>query len=214
MVKPMYNDDAGDDSTARVDRQVSDYDSAYVNPGHIGELRTAATAVLGIVIEVPAPWGEDLQQWRTGFGDNSADHMPTHVTLVAPVRIPTNRLDVVLAAVDDVCATTSSFHIQLSGIETFRPTSPVVYLAVQSGAPECTVVHTRLRAAVTDEPALHPFVPHTTIAMQMPNAVLDAAAAALADYTASWQAEEVSSFLRGADGRWTRLMRHEMGTAI
>ena len=90
------------------------------------------------------------------------------------------------------------------------PVSPVVFLAVQQGAQALGELHRRLRPLVTDEPALHPYVPHATVAMHVPEAVLDAAADALGDYSAQWVATAVSSYLRGEDGRWVLAARHQL----
>ena len=164
--------------------------------------------MLGVVIEVPQPWGEELQQWRLGFGDNTADHMPTHITLVAPTKVASGRLDGVIGDIDAVCASMSSFSVASGGIGTFRPTSPVVYLAIGEGSEQVCGLHESLLPLVSEHPPLHPFIPHITVAMHLPDAVLDASVTALHDYEVTWRVGSVSSFLRGRDGRWLRLAAH------
>lgn len=174
----------------------------------VSSLRQEGSVVLGIVVEVPQPWGDDLQQWRLGFGDNFADHMPTHITIVAPVTVPSGQLDEILADIDSLCAAMPRFHVATAGVESFRPVSPVVYLAVGDGSEHLGELHDRLLPAVSPAPPLHPYVPHITLAMHLPAAVLDAAAQALSDYEATWEVTEVSSYLRGRDGRWLPLAAH------
>ena len=182
--------------------------AAEANAEAIASLRREGSVVLGVVVEVPQPWAEDLQQWRLGFGDNTADHMPTHITLVPPTVVSSGRLDAVLADIDAACEGVAGFHIATSGISTFRPTSPVVYLAIGDGGKRLQQLHELVLPLVSDKPVLHPYVPHITVAMHLPDAVLDSAAQVLGDYSLSWDIASVCSFVRGRDGRWVKVKEH------
>lgn len=188
-------------------------DEDVVDAAAIASLCEQPTVVLGVVVEVPQPWGEELQEWRTGFGDNTADHMPTHITVWPPTKVASGRLESVLQGIGAACAAVPQFNIHTAGVETFRPVSPVVYLSIDTGSAQLAELHQTVQPIVSDSPAAHPYVPHITVAFHLPDAVLDAAAAALSDYEVSWQARALSSFLRRPDGRWVRAAQHPLSPA-
>ena len=43
---------------------------------------------IGVSVAVPEPWGSELQQYRIDSGDDSARHIPTHITLLPPYALP------------------------------------------------------------------------------------------------------------------------------
>ena len=43
---------------------------------------------IGVSVAVPEPWGSELQQYRIASGDESARHIPTHITLLPPHEVP------------------------------------------------------------------------------------------------------------------------------
>lgn len=174
----------------------------------IEDLRRAGTVVLGIALEVPQPWGEELQQWRLGFGDNTADHMPTHITLWPPTKLPAGTLDSLMRQVTDLCAATAQFPVATAGIASFRPVSPVVFLSIGDGSESLARIHRGVQTFIGDVRPAHPYVPHITVAFHLPDSVLDAAESALGDFEVAWTATHISSFLRGRDGRWVPLARH------
>ena len=42
---------------------------------------------IGVAIDIPAPWGEQLQNWRAEFGDPMAKAIPPHITLLPPTAL-------------------------------------------------------------------------------------------------------------------------------
>ena len=96
--------------------------------------------VLGIVVPIPEPWAQLLVDWRSKVGDPQASLVPPHVTLLPPTEVAVadragdqrapRRGRPLPPAVRDAPA----------GTGTFRPVSPVVFVAVARG-------HRQLRAA-------------------------------------------------------------------
>lgn len=165
--------------------------------------------VVGVVIEVPAPCGDDILQWRMGFGDPFADRMPTHVTLLLPPPLAASDIDQLGRTLDEIAGRWSPFEVAMGPIGTFRPVSPVVYLQVSA---EGEAFHKLERALISAHGHVereHDFVPHVTLAMNVGDGLLDAAAEALADYSCRWVAGSMSLFRRHTDGRWHRLSRHQ-----
>ena len=59
---------------------------------------------IGVSISVPEPWGSRLQDFRVSNGDPLGATIPTHITLVPPLELPTGRLDEVERHLDTVAA--------------------------------------------------------------------------------------------------------------
>ena len=168
-------------------------------------------AVIGIVIEVPEPYGDDIMQWRTGLGDPYADRMPTHITMLLPPPMSRNESERLTMAVDSVSSRWSPFEVCLGPVGTFRPVSPVVFLHASADNGRLEQLAQDLMDAHGPFEPEHPFVPHVTVAIGVGDGLLDAAAEAMADYECRWQARSLSMFQRGTDGRWRRLSQHPLG---
>ncbi|MBU6213142.1 MAG: 2'-5' RNA ligase family protein [Actinomycetales bacterium] len=160
------------------------------------------TCVVGIVVRVPEPWGEDLTQWRAGFGDPHADRMPAHVTVLPPLRMSTLAFSRLADALHSEVGGVPAFDVSLGPVGTFRPVSPVVFLEAHASGGSLDGLHGAVNRAAGSPPLRHPFHPHVTVAMDLPDAVLDAAASALSDYRAAWTVTEVCVFLRDGTGHW------------
>ena len=165
------------------------------------------TYVVGVVLPVPQPWGDDLTAWRQGFGDPHADRMPAHITLLAPLRFSPAAYARLLAALPEKLAAVPTFDVTIGSIGTFRPVSPVVFLDVHATGDSLRALHAAVLAAAGSPPQRHPFHPHITVAMDLPDAVLDAAAGALSGYQGRWQAVEVAVYLRDSAGIWHEQQR-------
>jgi 2'-5' RNA ligase len=142
--------------------------------------------VLGVAIALPEPYGSELTAVRQRVGDPDAHIVPTHVTLLPPttvdhVLVPEIHQHLVAAA-----AKTDAFRIRLRGTGTFRPVSPVVFVALAEGIAACEMLETRVRAGVLWRPVLFPYHPHVTVAHDLPPDVLDTAMEDLADYDATF----------------------------
>lgn len=146
---------------------------------------------IGVALPIPDPWGRQLQDYRLLVGDDSAAHIPSHITLVPPVDAPDAALPAIIEHLEAVAAASSCFRVHLRGTGTFRPVSPVVFVMLAEGIAQCE----QLAAALRREPLAvelnFPYHPHVTIAHRIPDADLDRAFAELAGFECDF---EVASF--------------------
>jgi 2'-5' RNA ligase len=166
---------------------------------------------IGIVIVVPEPWAQEILDWRMGLGDPYSDRMPTHITLVAPAKLPRSRMDALLTELATAMSTQPQFEVTIGPVGSFRPVSPVVFLHARDRHDELARLEQRVRQLVTDQLPMHPFVPHVTIAMNVGEGLLDAAADALSDFTATWRVAEVVVYERDNQGYWSVVKSCELG---
>ncbi|MFD8982359.1 2'-5' RNA ligase family protein [Streptomyces sp. NPDC059564] len=172
------------------------------------------TVTLGVSIAVPEPYGSQLQGLRAGFGDAAAHGIPTHVTLVPPTEVEADRLPGIRAHLAEVAGAFRSFPMRLEGTGTFRPLSPVVFVRLAEGAPDCTRLQGRVRdpeGPLRRELAF-PYHPHVTVAHGIPEEAMDRAFAELADYAAAWHCEGFALYEQGSDGVWRKLREYPFGT--
>ncbi|MCF2530014.1 2'-5' RNA ligase family protein [Yinghuangia soli] len=157
---------------------------------------------IGVSLAIPEPWGGQLQAWRASFGDPLARAIPTHVTLLPPTEVEDASLDAIEAHLLGVAARERAFPMILRGTGTFRPTSPVVFIQVARGIPDCE----RLEQAVRSGPLLRglhfPYHPHVTVAHHLPDPVLDRAFDKLSGYEASFEVRGFSLYEHGDDEVW------------
>jgi 2'-5' RNA ligase len=111
-----------------------------------GGAADGATVMIGVAIEVPEPYGEELQRWRAAFGDPLADAIPAHVTLLPPSAVPVAAMPDVRAHLSAVAARHVPFHIRLRGTGTFRPVSPVVFVQLAEGVSQCELLERSVRS--------------------------------------------------------------------
>jgi len=166
------------------------------------------TVTLGVSIAVPEPHGSLLQQRRASFGDPAAHGIPTHITLLPPTEADPGAREEIEAHLERVAAAGRDFRLRLSGTDTFRPLSPVVFVQLVEGAAACTLLQERVRAAdgpVARELAF-PYHPHVTVAHGISEESMDRAYQELADFEASWTATGFALYEQGSDLVW-RLQR-------
>ena len=159
------------------------------------------TRVLGVSVSLPEPIGSQLRAVRERLGDPEVDSVPSHVTLLPPTTVDHVLLPEIHAHLTAVAAKTDPFRIRLRGSGTFRPVSPVVFVALAEGIAACEMLETRVRAAVLWRPVLFPYHPHVTIAHDVPAAVLDAALEELEGYAADFTADRFVLY-EHLDGVW------------
>jgi 2'-5' RNA ligase len=144
---------------------------------------TSSRKRLGVVLLVPPPACVEIDALRLGCDDGALGAIAAHLTLVPPVNVRADQVGAALDVVRAAAAATRPFSVTLGPPATFAPVSPVLYLSVGGAAARAV---TSLRDAVFIPPLAraltHPFVPHVTLADEMPPARLDAAVTALAGY--------------------------------
>src|SRR5690349_15127260 len=100
---------------------------------------------IGVAIALPEPWATELQDYRTGLGDETATLIPTHITLVPPVELSEDQISAAEAHLAEVAGATPGFEIHLRGTGTFRPVSPVVFVSLVEGISQCEALADRVR---------------------------------------------------------------------
>jgi 2'-5' RNA ligase len=149
---------------------------------------------LGIVLLVPEPWATEIDGVRRALGDDALGRIPSHLTLVPPVNVRDDDLAEAFDRVHAAAGACPPLDLRLGPVTTFAPVNPVAYLAVGGPAPTLArLVRLRdeLHAGPLDRPADHDFVPHVTVASELPPDRLEASVAVLADYAAEVRFERV-----------------------
>ncbi|MBO0926006.1 2'-5' RNA ligase family protein [Cellulomonas sp. zg-ZUI199] len=170
----------------------------------------AGETVVGVAIAVPEPFRTQLHDARVRFGDPEARNIVPHVTLVGPTPVADDRL----AALDEHLAATAArhhpFRIRLHGTQTFRPVSPVVFVALVEGASQCAGLESALRVGSLQVATQFPYHPHVTVAHDLDDAALDAAQAAMVDYDAAFDVTGIHRFVHDGTG-WCPVRRFALG---
>lgn len=168
---------------------------------------------VGVAIGLPEPCSSELQGWRERLGDRNAAAIPPHVTLLPPTSLPPTRLQTVEEHLRCVAAEEQGFTIHLRGAGTFRPVSPVVFVALASGLSDCERLEERVRGGPLTRQLTFPYHPHVTVAHDIDENLLDEAYDALASYDASFGVWGFSLFEKGLDGVWRPLRDFPFGRA-
>jgi 2'-5' RNA ligase len=130
---------------------------------------------IGVAIPVPDPYGALLREKRADFGDPMAETVPSHVTLIPPTEVAEDELDVVCRSLERASATLPPFPMRLRGTGTFRPVSPVVFVAVSQGISYTEMLAKCVRDALHSPEPEFPFHPHVTVAHNLDDPSLDRA---------------------------------------
>ncbi|MFF0723450.1 2'-5' RNA ligase family protein [Streptomyces sp. NPDC004134] len=162
------------------------------------------TVTVGVSIAVPEPYGSLLQQRRIGFGDTAAHGIPTHITLLPPTAADAGTLPLIERHLAQIADCGVPFPMRLSGTDTFRPLTPVVFVQVVEGAAACSWLQKMVRDASGPlaRELQFPYHPHVTIAHDIDEAAMDRAAAELADFEAAWSVAGFSLYEQDAEGVW------------
>jgi 2'-5' RNA ligase len=164
--------------------------------------RADGMTTIGVAIGIPEPWSTQVKLARENLGDPQAHAIPPHVTLIAPADIPMQQLSVVDSHLAKVAQSVMPIRIQLRGTATFRPISPVVFLAVVDGISGCE----RLEKSVRKGPLLRrrrfPYHPHVTLAHDVSEEQLDAAFEDFKDFSATFVADSFGLYQQDTDGVW------------
>ncbi len=167
--------------------------------------------VIGVAVPIPEPYGTDLQSARDRFGDPMAGKIPPHVTLLPPTELSDEQEDALVGHLDRAAAAGTPFRMSLRGTGTFRPVSPVVFVQVARGIPECELLERAVRQGpVVREPEF-PYHPHVTVAHHLDDEALDAAFDSLADYRVDFDVVGFDLYHHGADDVWRSVRTFALG---
>jgi 2'-5' RNA ligase len=164
--------------------------------------RGAGQIRIGIAIEIPEPYAAELSAARVAADDPLANFIPPHITLLGPTLLDVEQLAQARAHLAEVAAGAPPFTVQLRGTATFRPVSPVVFVALAQGISECEQLESSVRSGILDGELRFNYHPHVTIAHEVPDAALDKAFEAMSDYSAEFDVDRFYQYEHGDDGIW------------
>jgi 2'-5' RNA ligase len=156
---------------------------------------------VGVVIDVPEPHADRIRDARRSWGDPEAESVPPHVTIVAPVSVDPGEIPVLEEHLERAVVGCAPFRMRLRGTGTFRPVSPVVFLAVAEGIPGCEHLERRVRCGPWAVDLRFPYHPHVTVAFDLDEKALDEAFAAMSDFEAVFTVETIRLYELG-DAGW------------
>lgn len=191
MVLPPYPDDGGPHTMSMPVVRIDGYGP-----------RDTSSVTIGVVLDIPEPWASQLRAAREGFGDLQARAVPTHVTLLPPTAVPSDRIDEIEVHLEHVARGLRPFDVLLEGTDTFRPVSPVVFVRVANGGDGCDSVQRAVRTGPLRRDLTFPFHPHVTVAHHLDDDALDRATKELADFSAAFEANAFVLYEHGADAIW------------
>jgi 2'-5' RNA ligase len=157
---------------------------------------------VGVAVELPEPYASELRDHRASFGDAEAFAIPTHVTLVPPATIESDVLPKVEQHLAEVAARHQPFDVRLRGTGTFRPVSPVVFVAVALGISRFGELARDVRAGPLAVELEFPYHPHVTVAHDLDAEALDLAYDSLAAYECAFTVDRFVLYAHDADTGW------------
>ncbi len=169
--------------------------------------------VIGVAVAIPEPHAADLQAARQRFGDPLASKIPPHVTLLPPTEVPDEAQDELVDHLSRVAANAGPFRISLRGTGTFRPVSPVVFVQVARGIPECELIERAVRTGPVVRDLDFPYHPHVTVAHHLDDEALDAAFDSLADYRVDFDVVGFDLYHHFSDDMWRSVRTFDLGGA-
>lgn len=169
------------------------------------------TITVGVSIAIPEPHGEALRDKRRSYGDELADRIPSHITLAPPLLIDEAGIDSLGEDLRELTDVFEPFTVSLLGTGTFRPISPVVFIAVSEGIAQIETLAEGVRKAIGAPDPEFPFHPHVTVAHNLEDASLDRALADLRDFRASFVVDAIHLYVDDAERGW--VPTHRFGLA-
>jgi 2'-5' RNA ligase len=158
--------------------------------------------VLGIVVPVPEPWAQLLVDWRSKVGDQQANVVPPHVTLLPPTEVAVADRTAISAHLAEVARCHPPFDMHLAGTGTFKPVSDVVFVAVARGIGNCELLSNAVRRGPLARSLAFPYHPHVTVAHDVPEDMLELAYTGLADLSAEFRVSAFTEFEQTSSGAW------------
>lgn len=169
---------------------------------------------IGVAIAIPEPCGSQLRQKRADFGDPMAETVPSHVTLIPPTNVTAAGFDDVCATLQSVASTLEPFVMRLRGTGTFRPVSPVVFIAVSQGIFGTEILAKALQSELDVPESDFLFHPHVTIAHNLTDDVLDRAYDELANFECVFQVTAFHLYLHEDENGWTPRREFLLGSTV
>ena len=169
------------------------------------------TVTVGVSIAVPDPSGELLRDKRRSFGDAMADRIPSHITLAPPLLVEEDGIDAFAADLTELTEVYEPFTVSLLGTGTFRPISPVVFIAVSEGIAQIETLAEGVRKAIGAPVPEFPFHPHVTVAHNLDVPSLDRAMTELRDFRSSFVVDAIHLYVDDVERGWVPTHRFGLG---
>lgn len=166
---------------------------------------------IGVALAIPEPWAKELQDYRSSIGDTTATQIPTHITLVPPTDVDESDLTGVHDHLTRAAVRHRPFVVHLRGTGTFRPVSPVVFVAVARGISDCERLAAELRQGPLTQELNFPYHPHVTIAHHLDEGALDRAFEELADYECLFEAARFELYVHEGVTGWRSTREFPLG---
>ncbi len=160
------------------------------------------TVTVGISIAIPEPHGEMLRDRRRSYGDPMADRIPSHITLAPPLEIEHDEVESIVARLGEVAAANAAFRVALLGTGSFRPVSPVVFVAVSEGIAQIELLARSLQDSLDAPAPDFPFHPHVTVAHNVPEEALDRALEDLKGFELHFEVAAFHLYVDDPDVGW------------
>ncbi|HEU5043457.1 MAG TPA: 2'-5' RNA ligase family protein [Nocardioidaceae bacterium] len=157
---------------------------------------------IGVAVAVPDPWGKQLQEYRAGLGDESAEGIPTHITLMPPIEVEPDQVAYIERHLAEAAERNPAFTIHLRGTGTFRPVSPVVFVVVVEGISACEQLAFSIRRGPLATDLQFPYHPHVTIAQELDDDCLDKAFDELASFECRFTVDHFSLYVHEHPAGW------------
>lgn len=158
---------------------------------------------MGVAIAIPEPFGSQLRDKRADFGDPMAETVPSHVTLVPPTEVTEDEFHSVCGVLQEAASSLHPFPMRLRGTGTFRPISPVVFIAVSQGISYTELLAKAVRTKLGAPEPEFPFHPHVTVAHNLDDRSLDRAYVELADFECAFRVDGFHLYLHEDGVGWT-----------
>ncbi len=169
---------------------------------------------VGVAIPVPDPYGAELRRYRASFGDAQAEAVPTHITLLPPTIVESSALEEIDEHLSKVASVHPRFRMQLRGTATFRPNSPVVFVALTEGISTCEVLSEAIRTGPLERDLPFPYHPHVTVAQEVSNEALDRAFETLADFECRFDVPAFAMYTHEEVHGWVPRREFPLGDVV
>lgn len=128
--------------------------------------------------------------------------IPTHVTLLPPTEISQDSMARIEAHLLAAARSTAPFQVRLRGTGTFRPVSPVVFVAVAQGIGGFESLERAVRTGPLSVDLGFPYHPHVTVAQGVPDEALDRAFSELSDFACDFEVTEFHLYVHDDVSGW------------
>lgn len=157
---------------------------------------------IGVSVAVPDPEGSALQDYRVALGDDTARHIPTHITLLPPSEVSEGDLAALITHLEQAATQHAPYRVSLRGTGTFRPVSPVVFIGVVEGISGCEQLAASVCSGPIPAETEFPYHPHVTVAHHLSDEQLDRAFEELSGYRTHFQVTEFWLYVHDAESGW------------